>query len=123
MSASDDHLGDPISYLALAEGTAVLAADGEEVGHVAHVLADEEQDIFDGIVIAHGAGRHTFADSEQVAAIHERGVTLTLSAAEAEALPEPSENPAVVHEDPAEGEHSAIAEKLRRAWDLLSGNY
>ena len=123
MSASDDQLGNPISYLALEEGTAVLAADGEEVGHVAHVLADEEEDIFDGIVIAAGVGRHTFADSEQVAAIHERGVTLTLSAAEAEALPEPSENPAVVYDDPAEREHSSIAEKLRRAWDLLSGNY
>ena len=123
MSASDDDLGNPVSYLALAEGTAVLAADGEEVGHVAHVLADEEEDLFDGIVIAHGLGRHTFADAEQVAAIHERGVRLALSAAEAEALPEPSENPAVVHEDPADGEGSPIADKLRRAWDLLSGNY
>ena len=55
MSGTDD-LGRPVSYLALAEGTAVLGSDGEEVGHVAHVLADEEQDIFDGIVIAHAPG-------------------------------------------------------------------
>ena len=94
MSGTDD-LGRPVSYLALAEGTAVLGSDGDEVGHVAHVLADEEQDIFDGIVIAHRLGHHTFADAEQVAAIHEHGVTLTITAAEAEALPEPSENPAV----------------------------
>jgi len=122
MSGNDDP-GSPISYLALEEGTAVVGSDGEEVGHVAHVLADEEEDIFDGIVIAHGLGRHTFADAEQVAAIHERGVTLTMSAAEADALPEPSENPAVVHDDPADPDGSPLADKLRRAWDLLSGNY
>ena len=51
MSPTDD-LGAPISYLALEEGTAVFAADGDEVGHVAHVLAVEEEDIFDGIVIS-----------------------------------------------------------------------
>jgi hypothetical protein len=122
MSGIDD-LGSPVSYLALEEGTVVLGSDGEEVGHVAHVLADEEQDIFDGVVIAHGLGHHTFADAEQVAAIHERGVTLTITAAEAEALPEPSENPAVMHDDPSEPDASTLTEKLRRAWDLLSGNY
>ena len=46
---------------------------------------------------------------------------LTLTAAEAEALPEPSENPAVL-DDPSEPEGS-LTSKLRRAWDLLSGNY
>jgi hypothetical protein len=122
MSGIDD-LGSPVSYLALEEGTAVFGSDGGEVGHVAHVLADEEQDIFDGIVIAHGLGRHTFADAEQVAAIHERGVTLTIAAAEAEALPEPSENPAVMYDDPGEPDGSPLADKLRRAWNRLSGNY
>jgi hypothetical protein len=122
MSGTDD-LGPPVSYQALQEGTAVLGSDGEEVGHVAHVLADEEQDIFDGIVIAHGLGQHRFADAEQIAAIHERGVTLTIAAAEAEALPEPGENPAVMHDDASEPDPSPLADKLRRAWDLLSGNY
>ena len=120
MSGTDD-LGAPVSYLTLEEGTAVLSADGEELGDVAHVLADEEADLFDGIVISHGVGRHTIADAEQVAAIHERGVVLTLTAAEAEALPEPSENPAVLED--AEPEGSPLTAKLRRAWDLLSGNY
>ena len=121
MSGTDD-LGAPVSYLALEEGTAVVSADGEELGHVAHVLADEETDIFDGIVISHGLGRHTFADAEQVAAIHENGVTLTITAAEAEALPEPSENPAVLQDD-GEPDGSPLTDKLRRAWDLLTGNY
>jgi PRC-barrel domain protein len=122
MSGPDD-LGAPVSYLTLEEGTAVFTADGEELGQVAHVLADEENDIFDGIVISHGLGRHTFADAEQVGEIHERGVVLTLTAAEAEALPEPSENPAVMEDDPSGPEGSPVADKLRRAWDLLSGNY
>ena len=122
MSGTDD-LGAPVSYLALEEGTAVVSADGEEVGQVAHVLADEETDIFDGIVISHGLGRHTFADAEQVGEIHERGVVLTLTTAEAEALPEPSENPAVMQDDAAEPESSSLSDKLHRAWDLLSGNY
>ena len=122
MSGPDD-LGAPVSYLTLEQGTAVLSADGDELGDVAHVLADEENDIFDGIVISQGLGRHTFADAEQVAEIYERGVVLTLTAAEAEALPEPSENPAVMEDDPSEPEGSPVAGKLRRAWDLLSGNY
>jgi hypothetical protein len=122
MSGPDD-LGAPVSFLTLEQGTAVLSADGEELGDIAHVLADEENDIFDGIVISHGLGRHTFADAEQVAEIYERGVVLTLTAAEAEALPEPRENPAVMEDDPSEPEGSPVADKLRRAWDLLSGNY
>ena len=48
---------------------------------------------------------------------------LTLTAAEAEALPEPSENPAVMEDDPAEHDESVWVDKLRRAWDLISGNY
>jgi uncharacterized protein YrrD len=122
MSGTED-LGAPVAYLALEEGTAVLSADGEELGTVAHVLADEENDIFDGIVISHGLGRHTFADAEQVGDIRERGVVLTLTAAEAEALPEPSENPAVMEDDASDSEQSPLTGKLRRAWDLLSGNY
>jgi PRC-barrel domain len=121
MSASD--LGNPISYVVLETGTPVLGSDGEEVGHVAHVLADEEEDVFDGIVIARGFGGHAFADADQIAAIHERGVTLTISAAEAKSLPEPSENPAVMDEDPSDPAPSPLADRLRRAWDLLSGNY
>jgi uncharacterized protein YrrD len=116
-------LGAPSSYLTLEEGTPVYSADGEEVGHVAHVLADEEEDVFDGCVIAHGLGHHVFADADQVEAIHERGVTLTLSAAEAEALPRPSENPAVMEADPDDTTPATLEDKLRRAWELLSGDY
>jgi hypothetical protein len=109
--------------MALAEGTPCFAADGAQVGHVARVLADDAEDVFDGIVIAHRLGHHAFADADQVAAIHERGVTLTVSGAEAESLPRPSENPAVIDVDPGDTVSSGFGARLRRFWDRLTGNY
>jgi hypothetical protein len=43
-----------------------------------------------------------------------------------QALPEPSANPAVMTDDPADprhGESGELRDKLRRAWDRLTGNY
>jgi PRC-barrel domain len=116
-------LGNPISYMALADGTPVFASDGDEVGHVAHVLADADEDVFDGIVIAHGLGHHVFADADDVADIHERGVTLRVTGAEAEHLPRPSQNPAVMEADPQERPPGKLSSKLHRAWEMLSGDY
>lgn len=117
--------GAPISYEVLEPGTPVYSSDGVEVGSVAHVLAVPEEDVFDGIVIADHAGalhhEHRFADADDVDAIHERAVTLKLDAAASHALPRPSANPAVMRDDPTEGGPAHL--KLRRAWDLLSGNY
>jgi hypothetical protein len=122
MSPNGD-LGDPISYMALEAGTPCFAADSVKVGHVARVLADDAEDVFDGIVIAHHLGHHVFADADQVAAIHQRGVTLTVSGAEAESLPRPSENPAVMEVDPADTVSSGFRTTVRRFWDRLTGNY
>jgi hypothetical protein len=119
----DDALGRPISYAALTKGTPVLCSDGERLGRVAHVLADEDLDVVDGIVVSHGLGGHAFVDIEQVASIREHGVTLTISSAEAHSLPRPSENPAVLEADPADAGHTGVQDKLRRAWDLISGDY
>jgi hypothetical protein len=118
-------LGAPISYLVLDKGLAVYDPDGNEVGKVERVLAAPEEDIFDGIVIdtAPGPGGWRFADAEQVASLHERGVQLHVGKAE---LHEPSENPAVMDADPAEekeGAGRALEERLKRAWDYISGNY
>jgi hypothetical protein len=62
------------------------------------VLADADDDVFDGVVIDASAlpGGLRFADALQVDDIFERGVVLTLTADEAERLPEPSENPRVL---------------------------
>jgi hypothetical protein len=118
-------LGSPISYEVLATGVPVYSSDGAKVGEVSHVLAAEDVDVFDGIVIREHVGRggHRFADANVVAEVHERGVVLSLDQVACERLPEPSANPAVMGVDPGDPEPGPLSTKLRRAWDLLSGNY
>ena len=120
-----DDLGAPIAYLALEPGTPVYASDGQQVGKVEHVLADESADVFDGIIIdtRAGPGGWRFADATQVGDLHERGVILSIDSVAAEQLPEPSENPGELHIDAADAEENAAVEKLRRAWDYISGRY
>jgi hypothetical protein len=118
-------LGEPSSYLLLEPGLPVYSSDGQRLGDVEHVLADEASDVFDGIVVDRSVlpGGHRFVDASQVDRIHERGVVLTLVMAEAGGLPEPSENPAAMGADPAEVEESDLQRKLRGAWDRISGKY
>jgi hypothetical protein len=118
-------LGPPISYLVLEKGTPVFDPAGKEVGRVEHVLAAEDEDIFDGIVIdtMPGPGGWRFAEAEQIAGLYERGVTLRVGE---ESLHEPSENPPALEVDPAdveEGLGRTLEQKLKRAWDYISGNY
>ena len=115
-------LGNPASYLTCQQGVHVYASGGEEVGTVEHVLAAPEEDVFDGLVLSTPHGRR-FADAPLVEEIYERGVVLTIDAGAIAGLPEPSANPAVVEADPADAEGSGLGDKLRRAWDLISGNY
>jgi PRC-barrel domain len=118
-------LGDPTSYLELEHGTPVFSSDGDRIGAVEHVLADEEEDIFDGLVIdvRLGPGGHRFADATQVEGLYTGGALLTLTAAEAYELPEPSANPGVVAVDADDTVPDDLGDKLRRAWDRISGNY
>lgn len=116
-------LGAPSSYLAAEPGGWVYGSDGRRIGELAHVLADEESDIFDGIVIGTGGG-FRFADAAHVAGFYERGVELTLTYAEAEReLPEPSENPAAMETTPDDVAESELDRKLRNAWNRISGRY
>lgn len=117
-------LGPPVSYLVLDKGTPVFSSDGEKVGAVTHVLADEAEDVFDGVVIEEHWGKsgHRFVDADQIAEIHEGGVVLKLDAAAAQQLPKPSPNPAVIRDDPTDA-GTSLGQKLRRAWDHISGNY
>jgi uncharacterized protein YrrD len=118
-----EDLGAPASYLTLAEGQPVYSSDGKELGRVEHVLADPEVDVFDGVVLDTSVlpGGHRFADATQVAEIHERGVVLTLDAAAAERLPEPSDNPGEITVGPDDLAPDGLQDKLRRAWDRISG--
>jgi uncharacterized protein YrrD len=104
-------LGAPASYLTLSAGIPVHSSDGKRLGIVSHVLAEPDKDIFDGIVIDTSPllGGHRFVDAPEVDEIYERGVVLTIDSAAADDLPEPGP--------------SDLELKLRRAWDLISGNY
>jgi hypothetical protein len=119
-----DH-GAPGSYLTLTPGTDVVSSDGETVGKVEHVLADEGTTIFDGIVIdvRLGPGGLRFVDAPQIDEIFERAVVLTIPAAEIDQLHEPTASPGVIESHGEEDSDSALQGKLRRAWDLISGRY
>jgi uncharacterized protein YrrD len=115
-----EDLGEPGSYLTLAEGTPVLSSDGEQIGHVTHVLADEDDDLFEGFVMRHHLG-HRFVDASQVGEIHTGGVVLTIDAEEAVALPEPSANPAAMEVTADDLVKDELKDRLHRAWRLISG--
>jgi hypothetical protein len=118
-------LGAPISYLVLEKGAPVYDARGEEVGKVEHVLAAQDADIFEGILIdarpGPGPGGWRFADADQIDGLYERGVALAVGADE---LHDPEPGPGVLRVDPADAEvEGTLQAKLRRAWDYVTGNY
>jgi uncharacterized protein YrrD len=117
-------LGEPSSYEVLSAGTPVYSSDGQQIGKVHHVLAAEDEDVFDGIVIGEHlfGSEHRFADADDIEAIFDRGVVLKLDSAASAELPKPSANPAVMRDDPAESRADFRRQKLMRAWDLISGN-
>jgi|SRR5215216_2012342 len=115
-------LGDPVSYLVVAAGTDVVSSDGHKIGTVEHVLADADADVFDGVIVDIRGG-HRFADAEQIQSLHERAVVLAVDARAVGRLPEPAENPATMDTLPDDVVPTGLDEKLRRAWDYLSGKY
>jgi hypothetical protein len=84
-----EDLGHPISYLVAKRGIPVFSSDGQQLGRVVRVLAAPEAHMFDGILFdtSWGPGGRRFVDAPEVDAIYERGVVLTIEAAEVESLP------------------------------------
>jgi sporulation protein YlmC with PRC-barrel domain len=117
--------GEPGSYMTLEAGTDVVSSDGEVVGEVQHVLADTEEDVFDGLVIDTrlGPGGLRFVDAEQVEDLYEHAAVLAISAEAVEQLPEPTPAPAAMESHGVEDSETPLQSKLRRAWDLISGDY
>jgi sporulation protein YlmC with PRC-barrel domain len=108
MSENGEDLGAPVSYLVLKEGVPVYDQSGESAGTVEHVLADEREDVFHGLLVNTGDG-HRFAGGDQVDGLFEHGVIINVPAGE---LPEPSADaPAGLAESRVSG--------LRKAWDWL----
>jgi hypothetical protein len=92
--------GHAIDYTALERGTPVYSSEEVLVGKVVEVLDNYREHIFDGIVIETTRGERRFVDAPEVARTAERAVTLTITAAEAEALPPPKRGPSVFRPRP-----------------------
>jgi uncharacterized protein YrrD len=116
-------LGAPASYLTLGPGAEVYSSNGERLGEVEHVLAEPEEDIFDGILFDASPlpGGHRFVDALDVDEIYEQGVVLKPGAEER--LHEPKPNPATMEATPDDVTQSDLELKLRNAWNWISGNY
>jgi hypothetical protein len=118
--------GQRIAYTALAEGTPVVTRDGLRIGVVKRVLADFDDDIFDGLILDTAEGDR-FVDPDHIADICERGVVLSMSDEEARHLPEPQPAPPVVGVDREDTVKRTAGERLgreiREVWNRISGRY
>ena len=77
----------PIAWLALEEGTPIVASDGEQVGKVDAVIADRQKDIFSGITFRPGLlGTPLFVPAEKIDRLSEEAVHLGIAAADTEEL-------------------------------------
>jgi hypothetical protein len=107
-------LGSLVAHTAIADGTPVYDHQGKRIGVVEHVM--EVGGIFEGVIVhTHPLpGRHLYADADQIAEIHERGVVLSVMRRELHAPETASRRRAGVGEAPLEA-------RVRRAWDWLTG--
>lgn len=101
MADEQQERGARIAYIVLAEGTPVATADGQRIGTVRAVRADDAKDVFDGIVISTDDGDR-FVDAPEVGDIYERLVLTTLTAEQARELPEPEPGPAIIDVNPGD---------------------
>ena len=104
--------GQPISYLALENGTPVVSSSGTEFGTVVHVLQIPELDEFDGIIVDTRHG-HRFVDRDRIVQITTTSVRCDLSDEQAAALPAP-DGPPVLHLDVAYDEGSSLSARFAR---------
>ena len=85
MSPIDD--GHAVHYSAVERGVPVYGSDEQIVGKVVEVLDNYREHIMDGVVFETPDGVRRFVDAPEVARTAERGVTLTITAAEVAELP------------------------------------
>jgi hypothetical protein len=76
-----------IAWTAVGRGHPVHASDGEQVGKVARVVADEQKDIFSGITFrSHRFETERFAPADIIEGITGASVQLKIPSPEAESL-------------------------------------
>ena len=73
-------MADPVSWFLIEPGWQVADAAGAHVGTVAEIRGDENEDIFDGLVVATSAVDLKYVPSEVVGPITEGRIELTVSA-------------------------------------------
>ena len=107
---------DAISYKAAVVGTPVLSTSGAQIGTLEHVLEVPDLDLFDGIVIATGAGLR-FVDADAVLEITRSHIRCGLDDAQASQLP-PPEGPPVYRvdalQDTGQSFHDVLGRLFRR---------
>jgi hypothetical protein len=108
--------GLPIAYEVLDRGVEVYSSDRAMVGHVDHVLAAPEVDIFHGIIVRCDSGRR-FVAAEQISSLHERGVDLLIDAVAVAELPPPEESAPAYHVR----EPGVATSRWRHLLDMLEG--
>jgi uncharacterized protein YrrD len=80
---------DPVAWLVVEPGWDVVSGDGEKIGVVDQVLGDKNADIFDGLAVAQGLLKKAkYVPAEQVGEIVDGRMTLDLTKAEFDALPD-----------------------------------
>lgn len=73
-------MADPVSWFLVEPGWQVADVSGAHVGTVSEVRGDENDDIFDGLVVATAAVALKYVPSEVVGPITEGRIELTVSA-------------------------------------------
>ncbi len=77
---------DPIAWRALPRGIPVVGSDGQELGTVTDVLADDDKDIFHGLVVGAG-GRDVLVRQEHVRRMGDARVDVDLAQRQLADLP------------------------------------
>ncbi len=76
-----------IAWPALKKGTPLVDSDGEEVGRISTVVADETKDIFSGIAFRHGRFEgERFVPADLIEEMTEERVRVRLRAGEVDDL-------------------------------------
>jgi hypothetical protein len=78
------------SYLLIERGMTVQGMDGN-LGSIAEVIADQEADVFRGVILTHGLlmPKRSFITAEHIVGVGEDVVEVDLTKADAENLPAP----------------------------------
>jgi hypothetical protein len=85
---------DPVSWFLIEPGWKIVDANGEDVGSVDEIVGDSSDDIFNGLSVSTSLlGRPRYVPSEQVGAITEGQIRLTIGKEEIDRLGEYEEPP------------------------------